>query len=98
MQRGHSAHGLVTYLFGPGEANEHRDQRIIAADDALDLAAGTRLDQPQDWERVLQIGANLDAHRRLAAVAPKSGWIWHCALSLPPGEQLTDAQWAQAAR
>lgn len=97
-KRGSSVSGLVRYLFGPGKANEHRDQRIIAADEALMLVDGLRLDGPQDGERVAELAAGMDSHRRLAAVAPAGGWVWHCALSLAPGERLSDAQWAQAAR
>ncbi|WP_344247332.1 relaxase/mobilization nuclease domain-containing protein [Actinocorallia libanotica] len=98
MKRGHSIGSLVGYLFGPGKANEHRDQRIIAADDVLDLADGTRLDQPHHQERIRRLSADMDALRRLATVEPFRGWVWHCAISLPPDERLTDTQWAEAAR
>lgn len=97
-KRGRNVTGLVRYLFGKGDANEHRDQRIIAAAATLGIADGTRLDTPQDWPRVLEVARHLDAHRRLAGVAPEDGWVWHCAISLPPGEWLTDTQWAEVAR
>jgi hypothetical protein len=98
MKRGSSVSVLVRYLFGPGEANEHRDQRIIAADDALELPDGTPLDHSRDRGRLLRLSTDMDAPRYLMALAPEGGWMWHCAISLPPGEHLSDAQWAQAAR
>ncbi|MBG0831613.1 hypothetical protein HS041_28180 [Planomonospora sp. ID67723] len=98
--RGRDIVGLVRYLFGPGHSDEHRDQRLIAADARLDLADGTRLDpdSPADWERVLELGHLMDSHRRLMRIEPVGGWVWHCPISLPEGETLTDAQWAHVAR
>ncbi|MGI5208967.1 relaxase/mobilization nuclease domain-containing protein [Spirillospora sp. CA-108201] len=98
MKHGHSIGGLVRYLFGPGDSNEHTGQRIIAAADTLDIADGTRLDRPEHRAQILDLALDLDAHRRLAGVVPPEGWVWHCAISLPPGETLTDGQWGQAAR
>lgn len=98
MKRGSNIGGLVRYLFGKGDSDEHKDQRVIAAAATLGIADGTRLDKPEDWPRVLDVARDLDAHRRIAGVAPEDGWVWHCAISLPPGETLTDAQWADVAR
>ncbi|MGC4959734.1 relaxase/mobilization nuclease domain-containing protein [Actinomadura citrea] len=98
IRRGSNIGGLVRYLFGPGDSDEHRGQRVIAAAATLGIADGTRLDQPADWPRVLDAARDLDAHRRIAGVAPEDGWVWHCAVSLPPGERLDDAQWADIAR
>ncbi|MGC4959763.1 relaxase/mobilization nuclease domain-containing protein [Actinomadura citrea] len=98
MKRGKNVTGLVRYLFGKGDANEHTGQRIIAAAPTLGIADGTRLDRRGDWPRVLDVARDLDAHRRIAGVAPHDGWVWHCAISLPPGERLDDAQWADVAR
>ena len=30
ISKGASGRGLIRYLFGPGKANEHTDQRVIA--------------------------------------------------------------------
>src|SRR5664280_378293 len=35
VSRGSSGRGLIRYLFGPGRANEHTDQRVITAGLAL---------------------------------------------------------------
>ncbi|WP_436763301.1 hypothetical protein [Streptosporangium sp. V21-05] len=39
-----------------GRANEHRDQRVIAADHVLEFVDGARLDGPYHWEQVLELG------------------------------------------
>ncbi|WP_242911475.1 relaxase/mobilization nuclease domain-containing protein [Actinomadura terrae] len=98
MKRGSNIGGLVRYLFGKGDSDEHRDQRVIAAAATLGIADGTRLERPGDWPRVLEVARDLDAHRRIAGVAPHDGWVWHCAISLPPGERLDDGQWVEVAR
>ncbi|WP_051752892.1 relaxase/mobilization nuclease domain-containing protein [Streptosporangium amethystogenes] len=97
-QRGSSPAGLVRYLFGPGSSGEHTDQRIIAADVTLGLAEGTRLDHVADADAIYALGRDMDSHRILLGVTPPNGWVWHCAISLPPGEELADAQWAEVAR
>ncbi|GGK94143.1 hypothetical protein Ppa06_64420 [Planomonospora parontospora subsp. parontospora] len=107
--RGRDVAGLVRYLFGPGRFDEHRDQRVIAADARLEVADGTRLnpDAPADRERVNELARVLDNHRRLMCIEPVGGWVWHCAIALPkketPGgelkpETLSDEQWAIVAR
>ncbi|MFC7646763.1 relaxase/mobilization nuclease domain-containing protein [Streptosporangium lutulentum] len=102
-RRGSSPGGLVRYLFGPGSSQEHTDQRIIAADVTLGLAEGTRLDHLVDAEAIYALGRDMDSHRILLGVAPPGGWVWHCAISLPPeeslqGRRLGDEQWADIAR
>ncbi|WP_440072258.1 relaxase/mobilization nuclease domain-containing protein [Streptosporangium sp. OZ121] len=97
-QHGRDVGGLLRYLFGPGRANEHRDQRVIAADHVLEVVDGARLDAPQHWDQVLELGHALDDHRVIAGIAPEQGWVWHCAISLPAGEVLADEQWAVVAR
>ena len=60
-QRGKDIGGLVAYLFGKGSANEHRDQRIIAADSILGLPDGLRYlpipgaSWPTAWPRVARL-------------------------------------------
>ncbi|MEV4183785.1 relaxase/mobilization nuclease domain-containing protein [Streptosporangium canum] len=97
-QRGSSPGGLVRYLFGPGSSREHTDQRIIAADVTLGLTEGTRLDHHADADAIYALGRDMDSHRILLGAAPPGGWVWHCAISLPPGEVLADAQWAEVTR
>jgi hypothetical protein len=98
--RGRHAVGLVRYLFGPGSSREHTDQRVIAADPVLGVADGTRLDHVRDAARIYALGRDLDSHRILLGAEPASGWVRHCAISLPPEEagRLNDGQWADLAR
>jgi Relaxase/Mobilisation nuclease domain len=93
---GSSGRGLIRYLFGPGQANEHTDQRVIAAGLELggDALAGGNLSSQQ----IADIGAGLDAAHEEFGTNPKGGHILHVSLSLPPGDrQLSDDQWAQIA-
>jgi hypothetical protein len=98
LDRGKSIGGLIRYLTGKGDSNEHTGQRVIAADDWLELPDGTRLDPVLDRDRITALSRDLDSHRRLARITNEKGWVWHCTISLAPGERLSDAQWAEAAR
>lgn len=97
-ERGSDTVDLVRYLFGPGRANEHTNQRVIAAAETLGVEDGTRLDHRADREEILALGRQLDSHRKAYGVQMPGGHVWHCAISLPPGEMLTDTQWAAVAR
>jgi hypothetical protein len=93
---GFSGRGLIRYLFGAGQANEHTDQRVIAAGLELggDALAGGNLSSQQ----ITDIGSGLDAAHEEFGTNPKGGHILHVSLSLPPGDrQLSDDQWAQIA-
>jgi Relaxase/Mobilisation nuclease domain len=93
---GSSGRGLIRYLFGPGQANEHTDQRVIAAGLVLggDAMAGGNLSS----QEIADIGAGLDAAHEAFGTNPKGGHIFHVSLSLPPGDrQLSDDQWAEIA-
>ncbi|MEU3170353.1 hypothetical protein [Streptosporangium sp. NPDC006930] len=63
----------------------------------LGLAEGTRRDHVADADAIYALGRDIDSHRLLLGVAPSDKWVWHCAISLPPGEELADAQWAEVA-
>ena len=94
---GASGRALIRYLFGPGKANEHTDQRVITSGLALGgdvLAAGALSSQA-----IVELGSDLDAANDLARANPAGGHIWHLSLSLPAGDRpLTDDQWAEVAR
>ena len=93
---GSSGRGLIRYLFGPGQANEHTDQRVITSGLELggDALAGGNLSS----EQIADIGSGLDAAHEEFGTNPKGGHILHVSLSLPPGDrQLSDDQWAQIA-
>jgi len=94
---GASGRALIRYLFGPGKANEHTDQRVITSGLALGgdvLAAGALSSQA-----IVELGSDLDAANDLSRANPAGGHIWHLSLSLPAGNRpLTDDQWAEVAR
>jgi hypothetical protein len=94
---GASGRALIRYLFGPGKANEHTDQRVITSGLALGgdvLACGALSSQA-----IVELGSDLDAANDLSRANPAGGHIWHLSLSLPAGDRpLTDDQWAEVAR
>jgi relaxase-like protein len=96
--KGSSPVGLMAYLFGPGRGNEHSDMRVIAADGALGVLDGQRLDARRDRAEVVALGQRLDFARRAFGTEVPGGHVWHMSLALPAGEHLADEQWAQVAR
>jgi Relaxase/Mobilisation nuclease domain len=96
VTKGSSGRGLIRYLFGSGQANEHTDQRVITSGLVLggDALAGGNLSS----QEIADIGAGLDAAHEAFGTNPKGGHIFHVSLSLPPGDrQLSGDQWAHIA-
>ena len=94
ISKGASGRGLMRYLFGPGKANEHRDQRVIASGVALWAEVGRTLSA----QEIADLGAALDAANDSYGKNPTGGHIWHVSLSLPPGDRtLIDEEWAEIA-
>jgi hypothetical protein len=93
---GSSGRRLVRYLFGPGKANEHTDQRVITSGLVLggEALAGGNLSHRQ----IAELGAGLDEAHEIFGTDPKGGHILHLSLSLPPGDRhLSDDQWGAIA-
>jgi hypothetical protein len=94
ISNGASGRGLMRYLFGPGKANEHRDQRVIASGVALWVEEGRTLSA----QEINELGASLDAANDSYGKNPIGGHIWHVSLSLPPGDRpLVDEEWGEIA-
>lgn len=102
LRSGGSTAGLVRYLFGPGEANEHENARVIAGWDELSAIAP---DPEAAAAGLRRLGALLDAPNKAAGGGP--GSIYHLILSsaradegtgLPADPGLSDGQWADIAR
>lgn len=92
--RGNRMGGLVKYLFGPGRAEEHTNQRIVAASDPTWL--GTV--QP-DTKTLTQLIAELDEPVIVHGDSTKAGYVYHLAVSVPAADgQLDDARWQQVAQ
>ena len=95
ISKGASGRGLVRYLFGPGRANEHTDQRVIASGISLWAEEGRML-TPRE---IADLGAALDSANDAYGKNPAGGHIWHVSLSLAAGERLmTDEEWAEIAQ
>jgi hypothetical protein len=66
ISKGSSGRGLVRYLFGPGKANEHTDQRVVATGVSLWAEEGRALSA----QEITDLGANLDAANDAYRVDP----------------------------
>lgn len=128
VSRGQKIGGLMVYLLGEGDHNEHKDRHIIAGSPTvmrevwLDHFDGAEAKRPAR-DTALAVAHEIDIPRKLygtqarmkakAATAtrgkrvdvierPDKGEagvmrdapVWHCVLSLEPGESLTDEQWS----
>jgi hypothetical protein len=89
--------GLINYLVGPGRANEHKDQRLIAASESIvSVEVGQRLDA----EAALVLGREMDIPKSVFGAGREgSRHVFHVSLSLPADEgQLSDEAWGKIAR
>jgi hypothetical protein len=108
ITRGGGMQGVVEYLAGPGNANEHENPTLIAGSLGVATEAGferTKLD-----DRAIQqaLADALDAPRvvwgrEVRKRNPTTGemeaaHVWHCSLTLAPGETLTDTDWMRVGR
>ncbi|GAB2815379.1 hypothetical protein GCM10027091_53930 [Streptomyces daliensis] len=98
VSTGSSTRGLIRYLFGPGQRDEHTDPHIVAAWDMNGAP-----DPGRDPEATFPpLAKRLDHHvdlrtRELGTRPPRH--VWHCPVRTAPGDRyLTDAEWAQVAR
>lgn len=87
--------GLMTYLVGPGRANEHEEPHLVAGDGMLMAWHG---DAELGRDSALAIARHLDKPRSLYETEVNGGHVWHASLSLRADEaQLSDEQWGQIA-
>ena len=96
VTRGDRLPGLLTYLAGPGRANEHTEPHLVAGDPAM---MAWHDDNELGRDAALAIARHLDKPRVLFGVDVKGGHVWHCSLSLRADEgQRTDEDWGKIAR
>lgn len=96
VTRGDDSAGLLRYLFGPGEANEHTNQRLITSSADIAAIGAPHFEEVGELE---QLAKEFDAPKNLFGTEVKHGHVWHCSLSIPPEDgRLTDEQWSQVAR
>ncbi|WP_367645920.1 relaxase/mobilization nuclease domain-containing protein [Paenarthrobacter ureafaciens] len=93
--RGDRMAGLMTYLVGPGRANEHSEPHLVAGDAAM---MAWYDDAELGRDSALAIARHLDRPRSAYDVEVNGGHVWHCSLSLRADEgALTDEQWSAVA-
>ena len=105
---------LVTYLFGPGRANEHTEQRLIVGSDWLMAGFGV-VDLRADATAQAAFAREFDGAWRQARRerglplepaegesvrgAARADRVWHATISLGPKDgSLTDDEWSDVAR
>jgi len=95
MQRGTRTRGLVEYLFGPGRAEEHTNQRIVAAWDE----AWRGIAHPDGVQRAL-LSAEVDAPvHKLPEAAKPAEHVYHVSISNHGQDRnLSDDEWATVAQ
>ena len=81
--RGDRMAGLLTYLVGPGRANEHTEPHLVAGDEAM---MAWHDDDELGRDSALAIARLPDRPRTAYDVDVKGGHVWHCSLSLRADE------------
>ena len=91
ITRGDRMAGLVSYLAGPGRANEHEEPHVVAGDSAV---MAWHSDTELSAEGAVKLARHLDRPKRDLNVDVKGGHVWHCSLSLRAVEgELSDERW-----
>lgn len=86
--------GLVKYLFGPGRAEEHTNQRIVAASDPTWLGTVR-----PDAATLTQLISEMDEPVITHGDSTQAGYVYHLVVSVPAADgQLRDERWLQAAQ
>ncbi len=94
MQRGTRTRGLVEYLFGPGRAEEHTNQRIVAAWDE----AWRGITHPDGVQRALLAAEVAAPVKRMPEVAKPAEHVYHVSISNHGQDRnLSDEEWATVA-
>jgi Relaxase/Mobilisation nuclease domain len=112
ITRGGSMGGLVGYVGGKGERNEHVNPRVITGSASVQLRTGYRVVSIERPGARRELTALLDApHIESGRQAPvpvkdragtrigtRDGHVWHCSLSLPANEPVSDSSAADIAQ
>lgn len=91
ITRGEKTAGLITYLFGPGRANEHRDPHLVGGDFGIGEEEFAEV-SPADVAKLLD-------KPKIVFDTKMKKHVWHCSLSVHAEEgKLGDEKWQQIAR
>lgn len=100
--------GVVGYLGGPGNKNEHEHPTLIGASLGIATETGFKMRELDSSDVQRALSEALDAPRvawgrEVRKRDKKNGemkaaHVWHCSLTLAPGEKLTQSEWSQVGR
>ena len=93
--RGDRMVGLVSYLAGPGRANEHTNPHVVAGSAGV---MAWHSSEVLDHDAAMALGKVLDRPRIAHDATMKGGHVWHCSLSVAAAEgELGDELWSEIA-
>lgn len=101
---GRSMKGLIRYLVGPGENNEHSNPTLVAASGTLGPEWSDAIWDDPMWgtqevaQFARQLNAPMTAKRARGELAEDRAWVLHVAISMPPGERVAMDEWGQIAQ
>ena len=96
VTRGDRTRGILAYVYGPGDLDEHTDQHTVAGFEDLLPDPGLAAD-PQ--RALTQLAKILDLRVVQAGDRAPKEHVWHCSLRAAPEDRhLTDQEWEQVAR
>ncbi|MFC1417795.1 relaxase/mobilization nuclease domain-containing protein [Streptacidiphilus cavernicola] len=96
VSRGDRTRGILAYVYGPGDQDEHTNQRTVAGFEDLLPDPGLAEDQRRALNQLAKI---LDLRVVQAGQNAPKDHVWHCSLrAAPEDRRLEDADWEQIAR
>ena len=96
ISRGDRTRGVLAYVYGPGDEDEHTNQHTVAAFEDLLPDPGR---DPRPDQALTHLAHALDLRVTQAGKSAPKDHVWHCSLRAAPEDpHLTDTQWEQIAR
>ncbi|WP_042388648.1 relaxase/mobilization nuclease domain-containing protein [Streptacidiphilus melanogenes] len=96
ITRGDRTRGVLAYVYGPGDEDEHTNQHTVASFEPFLPDPG----RDPDFDAALaQLTDILDLRVVQAGKRAPKDHVWHCSLRAAPEDRhLSDAEWEQIAR
>ncbi|MEU7313598.1 relaxase/mobilization nuclease domain-containing protein [Streptomyces sp. NPDC007083] len=95
---GRSTRHLITYLYGPGRANEHTDPHLVASWDGFAPDPGRDPDVRAAKQQLTQ-ALDLRVNQARQKGRDTKQHVWHCSVRAAPEDRtLSDEEWADIAR